>query len=227
MKSLPHIFTPTKNRRLNELVGFLLLVSALLLFLALASYSPLDPSLNTAANPTLSGTTRNWVGRFGSYGSDLALQVAGIAAFLFPAYLCVLGMRWFRSRPVESPIAKTVGSLLLLVFLAAFLALLPWHWRWLHAIPVEGMLGRITGDALVHYFNLIGAYIVAVSAMAVALYLCTAFSFGALQLWSETRFSFVYAAWDRINDWRMERARKQAQKDLEKKRAATRPTVTV
>ena len=48
MKYFLRAFTPTKNRRLNELVGFLLFVSATLLFLALASYSPLDPSLNTA-----------------------------------------------------------------------------------------------------------------------------------------------------------------------------------
>ena len=46
---LLRIFVPTNNRRLNELVGFLLCVSALLLFLALASYSPLDPSFNSAS----------------------------------------------------------------------------------------------------------------------------------------------------------------------------------
>lgn len=50
MKYFIRVFTPTKNRRLNELVGFLLFVCATLLFLALASYSPLDPSLNTAAS---------------------------------------------------------------------------------------------------------------------------------------------------------------------------------
>ena len=37
-------FTPTANRRLNELIGFLMLVFAVLLVLALVSYSPLDPS---------------------------------------------------------------------------------------------------------------------------------------------------------------------------------------
>jgi len=46
MKYFSPDFVPTNNRRLNELVGFLLCVSALLLFLALASYSPLDPSFN-------------------------------------------------------------------------------------------------------------------------------------------------------------------------------------
>ncbi|MGZ4816070.1 MAG: DNA translocase FtsK 4TM domain-containing protein, partial [Terriglobales bacterium] len=47
MKFVSAVFTPTKNRRLNELIGFLFFVSALLFFLALVSYSPADPSLNT------------------------------------------------------------------------------------------------------------------------------------------------------------------------------------
>ena len=62
-----------------------------------------------------------------------------------------------------------------------------------------------------------------------ALYLSTAFSFGAIQIWSQTRLSFVYAALDRFADWRAERARKQAAKELEKKRAAAanaKPVVT-
>src|SRR5258707_5355 len=51
MKQFTRVFTPTRNRRLNELIGFLLFVSAVLLFLALASYSPQHPSLNTASPP--------------------------------------------------------------------------------------------------------------------------------------------------------------------------------
>ena len=49
IKFFSRLFTPTGNKRLNELVGFLLFVAAVLLFLALASYSPLDPSFNTAS----------------------------------------------------------------------------------------------------------------------------------------------------------------------------------
>ena len=47
MDYLASIFVPTGNRRLNELIGFLMCFSALLLLLALVSYSPLDPSWNT------------------------------------------------------------------------------------------------------------------------------------------------------------------------------------
>ncbi len=212
-------FTPTNNRRLNELVGFLLLVSALLLFLAIASYSPLDPSFNTAASPLASRPSRNWIGIVGAYGSDLQLQFAGIAAFLVPVFLCLLGIRWFRSRKIESPIARLVGAVSLLVFTSAFLGLLPWHWRWLHAIPMEGLLGRIAADVLIHFFNLIGAYLVCASAIAVALYLSTAFSFGALRLWLETRFAFAFALRDRFQDWRARRAKARSQKLLEKRRA--------
>src|SRR5437660_10543765 len=81
MKYFSWVFTPTKNRRLNELIGFLLFVSAVLLFLALASYSPLDPSLNTAAAPGASHPARNWIGLFGALLSDLWLQYVGIAVF--------------------------------------------------------------------------------------------------------------------------------------------------
>src|SRR5208283_1569639 len=89
--------------------------------------------------------------------------------------------------------------------------------------------GRIVADALIHYFNLVGAYLICVAAIAVALYLSSAFSFGAIQIWSQTRFAFVYAALDRFTDWRAERARKRAARELEKKRAAAanvRPVVT-
>jgi S-DNA-T family DNA segregation ATPase FtsK/SpoIIIE len=226
MTFFPRVFTPTNNRRLNELVGFLLLVSALLLFLAIASYSPLDPSFNTAAAPLASRPSRNWIGIVGAYGSDLLLQFAGVSAFLVPVFLGLLGVRWFRSRKIESPFARVLGAGSLFVFAAAFLGLLPWHWRWLHAIPMEGLLGRIAADALIHFLNLIGAYLVCVSAIAVALYLSTAFSFGALRLWLETRFAFAFALRDRFQDWRAARAKAQAQKLLEKRRAQQKPLVS-
>ena len=109
MTVLSRAFIPTANRRLNELIGFLVLVFALLLVLALVSYSPLDPSLNTAATPPASHPAHNWIGVFGAVASDLTLQVLGVAAFLIPIYLVMYSVRWFRSRPINSPYAKTLG----------------------------------------------------------------------------------------------------------------------
>jgi S-DNA-T family DNA segregation ATPase FtsK/SpoIIIE len=157
------IFNPTTNRRLNELVGFLLIVSALLLFLALASYSPLDPSFNSASVLTTVRGARNWIGIVGAVLSDLCLQAFGIGAFLLPVFPALLGARWFRSRKVQSPVAKSMGGMWLLIFVPAFLALLPGHVRWLGVIPMEGLVGRVVGDFLIHYLNLAGAYIVCAS----------------------------------------------------------------
>ena len=218
MKYFLRAFTPTKNRRLNELVGFLLFVSATLLFLALASYSPLDPSLNTAGSLS-SGSAHNWIGLFGAMVSDLLLQSIGIFVFAAPVMIGLLGARWFKSRPVASPGAKALGAAILLIFTPALLALLPWHLRWMHAVAIEGLLGRIVGDVLLHYFNTVGAYIVCGAVVAVAMYLSTAFSFVNMQIWLNTRFAFVLALWQRFEDWRAARAKATAQKKAEKEAA--------
>jgi len=225
MKAFAQIFSPTANRRLNELIGFLLCVSALLLFLALASYSPLDPSFNSASGLTDARAARNWVGLVGAISSDLFLQFFGVGAFLVVGFLVVLGLRWFRSRKVQSPVAKTLGATWMVVFVPALLALLPGHVRWMGVIPVEGLLGRMVGDLLIHYFNLAGAYIVCAAFLAIALYLSTAFSFSSLQLWLPTRFAFLIALWDKWKDWQETRSRRKAQRELEKRRAA-KPILT-
>src|SRR5207245_8212705 len=96
MKSISRIFAPTNNRRLNELIGFLLCVSALLLFLALASYSPLDPSFNSASVLTGSHAARNWIGLVGAVIAGLMLQLCGMVAFLICVFAVLLGMGWLR-----------------------------------------------------------------------------------------------------------------------------------
>jgi S-DNA-T family DNA segregation ATPase FtsK/SpoIIIE len=220
MRFLESIFVPTGNRRLNELIGFLLCISALLLFLALASYSPLDPSLNSASVLTGTHAARNWIGVVGAVIADLMLQLLGIGAFLLPVFLGVMGIRWFASRKIQSPVAKSLGGLWLVVFVPALLALLPGHLRWFNVIPIEGLLGRIVGDWLIRYLNVAGAYIVCASVLAVALYLTTAFSFSSIQVWAPTRFAFVTALWNRYLDWQEDRLKRQQQKELEKRRVA-------
>jgi S-DNA-T family DNA segregation ATPase FtsK/SpoIIIE len=224
MDYLTTIFVPTGNRRLNELIGFLMCVSALLLFLALVSYSPLDPSWNSASVLTGSHAARNWIGIVGAYTADALLQFFGVGAFLLVVFPAVLGTRWFRSIKVQSPLAKLLGAAWLVMFVPALLALLPGQMRWVNVIPVEGLMGRVLGDFLIHYLNIAGAYIVCGTILAVALYLSTAFSFSAIQVWAPTRFAFVTALWNRYKDWQQERTKKRLQKELDQRRIS-KPTV--
>ncbi len=218
MDYLATIFVPTGNRRLNELIGFLMCVSALLLFLALVSYSPLDPSWNSASVLTNSHAARNWIGIVGAYTADAVLQFFGVGAFLLVVFPVMLGTRWFRSMKVQSPLAKTLGVIWLVMFVPALLALLPGQMRWMRVIPIEGLMGRVLGDFLIHYLNVVGAYIVCGTILAVALYLSTAFSFSAIQVWAPTRFAFVTALWNRYKDWKQERLKRKQQKELEQRR---------
>ena len=227
MEIFTRVFTPSRNRRLNELVGFLLLASAVLLFLALVSYSPLDNSWNTAATTPLASPARNWIGVVGAMTSDLLLQGAGITVFLLPLMIGMLGSRWYKSRPVASPVAKSIGAGALMLFVPALIALLPWHLRFRHAAAMEGLVGRVFGDILSHYFNLVGAYIVCAGVITAALYLSTAFSLGAARLWMETRFAFAFAAHDRFIDWKNARAAERARRaELKAKANASRAVLT-
>ena len=88
----------------------------------------------------------------------------------------------------------------------------------MHVIPIEGLLGRVVGDFMIHYLNLVGAYIVCATVLAVALYLSTAFSFSSIRLWAPTRFAFITALWNRYKDWQGERAKRRQQKELEQRR---------
>ncbi len=126
MTVLSRLFVPTQSKRLNELIGILLIATAVLMLLAMASYSPLDRSLNTAANPPIGRPAHNWIGLVGAYSADLMLQAMGVMAFLLPVMLLFLALRWMRSRTVENPVLKAVAALSLVAFASALLALLPW-----------------------------------------------------------------------------------------------------
>jgi S-DNA-T family DNA segregation ATPase FtsK/SpoIIIE len=224
MKPLELALTPTRNRRLNEVTGMVLLVAASLLFLALASYRPTDPSFNTVGSA--GRQVHNWTGLIGAFLSDILLQLEGVAAFMVPLLLGVLGWTWLRSRPAGSPTAKVSGVLLYLVFAPAIFGLIPGHLRWMHALPLEGLTGRLVVDTLVQYLNFPGAAIVIVSMVVIALYLSTTFSFGTAQQWMAIRFAFALAWRDRIRNWRTSWARARAERSA-LKRAAQRDSALI
>src|ERR1700735_5524140 len=93
MKPVQLVLTPTRNRRLNELVGLLVLASAILLFLSLLTYRPTDPSFDTVGV----GPARNWIGPFGAHLADVLLQLEGLSGFLLPILIGALGWTWMRS----------------------------------------------------------------------------------------------------------------------------------
>ena len=96
----------------------------------------------------------------GAWLADLILQTIGIAAFFLPIVLGRLGLCWMRQRPAGSAMARFLGLGLWVVFAPAAIGLLPRTFLWRHALPIEGVTGRLLADAMVQYLNLPGATIV-------------------------------------------------------------------
>ena len=210
MKPIRIVLSPTRSRPVNIFLGMVLVLAALLLFLALASYRANDPSLNTATDLV---TPRNWIGVVGAYLSDLLLQTIGITVFLLPLWLGGVGWTWMHSRPGGSPVLRWMGTLLAVIFLPAVLGLLPWHWRWLHIVPIEGVVGRLIAGLLVVYLNIQGAWLVAIALAATGIYFASAISFSTIREILADRW-IAFTAWsERWRSRREERAELRAERE--------------
>ncbi|MGA3048048.1 MAG: DNA translocase FtsK [Terracidiphilus sp.] len=210
MKPIRIVLVPTRSRPLNIFLGLVLLLVSLLLFLSLATWHATDPSLNTAADLSLPHPVHNWIGVFGAYLSDLLLQSLGITAFFIPLWIAGLGWSWMHSRPGGSPVLRWIGTLLALVFLPATMGLLPWHWRWLHLIPIEGVLGRLISGLLVSYVNIQGAWLIAGALAATGVYFASAVAFRVIAEGARDRWIQGQSWYDRWCNWREERAERKA-----------------
>ncbi len=212
IKPIQIALAPTRSRPLNLFLGTVLALVSLLLLLSIATYHPTDPSVNTSTD-SVSPFVANWIGPFGAFLSDLFLQALGLTAFFVPLCLGSVAWGWMRSRWAGAAWLRGVGALLSLIFVPAVFGLLPWHWHWLHAVPVEGVMGRLAAGILVSNLNVQGAWIVAgVLAMA-GVYFALAINFRALWESLEDRWIGLRSWHDRWRNWREMRAERRAERD--------------
>jgi len=225
--------TPTENKRLNELIGFLCIVAAILIGLALISYSPRDAAFNVSATGGDGQITHNWMGPVGAYTSDLVFQVFGFAAFLLPVALGILGWRWCLSRAIDSAAATLTGYVLLMLSLPSLLSLS--HFPEVRgAVPAGGVLGTLVSRGLQSGFNFWGALLVAVAMFIVALFMTTSFSFSGAHAWASShkgplgkmeKLGILQRAQARWQEWREEREEARMRREVEERRMAGRKPV--
>jgi len=127
-------------RRLAELLGVFLVVTAGALTVSLISWSARDPSLNHAT----SGHVRNLLGPPGAIVSDLLMQLVGFGAIAAIVPIATQGLRLMKRRRVGRATLR-FGLWMLGVFAtAATASLLPTTDRW----PLPTGLGGVAGDAI-------------------------------------------------------------------------------
>jgi S-DNA-T family DNA segregation ATPase FtsK/SpoIIIE len=210
------LLEPTPSKRLNEAAGFVFLATGLLFLLSLASYSQRDPSWNTVAGTVRTG---NLIGPVGAHLADLFLQAFGLAAFLFPLFLFILGWKWIRSEALAAPAIKLIGATVLLLSCCGTAALLP-DWRLFgHAILPGGAAGFLLADQLKRALNFAGAAVVLATALVLSAYLVSSFTLEKFGGW----LAPLFAVLTRIRtNWRgfLERRREAALEKREMRRRA-------
>ena len=213
MKSISIAASPTRSRALNLFLGVMMALVAILLFLALATYHSTDPSMNTATDAALPRAVHNWAGIFGAWLSDLLLQTVGITAFFFPLWMGALGWDWIRSRPGGSVWLRWIGYAFAIVFLPTVFGLLPWHWHWMHAVPVQGVIGGLVAGVLVTYLNTQGAWVVATVFALAGVYFASAVSIWTMKRVAEDRWLQLVSLYERWRNWRDDRAEERAERE--------------
>jgi S-DNA-T family DNA segregation ATPase FtsK/SpoIIIE len=213
------LLSPTQHRRLNEIVGFLLLSLGLVMLLSLISYHTQDPSFDTAS----AARPLNLVGYPGSYLSDLFFQIFGAAAFLFPLLTFLLSWKWIRSEELEAGGVKIFGSILLTLALSAALSFVPFR-LFGGNIRIGGTLGLTLANYLVDSLNVIGALVITLTAIVISIYLVSTFTLATLAGWLAGPAAWFAARGETWRAWR-ERAHQRAIEKAKAKSAARRVPV--
>jgi DNA segregation ATPase FtsK/SpoIIIE, S-DNA-T family len=137
---LPDAVRDALRRRLRELGGLALIALAVLLSLALATWSVQDPSLSHATNAPV----RNTLGVSGAIVADLLIQLLGVAALALVLPVAIWGWRLASHRPLQRERIRLVFWILAVLLAAACAAALPRSATW----PLPVGLGGLVGDWL-------------------------------------------------------------------------------
>jgi len=161
----------------REIPGVVCLFLALIIFLALISYDPMDPSFMTTTTARASQSITNYIGLFGAYSSSILIALLDLASLWLVFVLLLLSARFFRGRSFTSPWLIVLGLIILLISTAAGLSMIGSEAKLFGGIPVSGgLLGDALAYVLSRFLSNIGAWLLLGALILVALHLCIGLS---------------------------------------------------
>ena len=159
------LHTPKGEKR-PQALGVLLLGLGAFLLVCLISHSPLDPP-NSSRSVVESLNWGGWIGAYASYGAFAGM---GLAAYVWPALLLLWGWNRVRCQPVALAVQRSVGLLLMAVFISIATGLPDYSPHTAYALG--GVLGtQISLDLLIPYLGRLGAAVLLGSLFVVAVIL--------------------------------------------------------
>ena len=107
------------NSRSNEIIAVVLLALAVLVFLCLVSYNPMDPTFNTVSSQKI----QNWIGVVGANFAEFLISIIGLTAYLLPALIVLMAWRIFRAKDLQLSLAQLFGYFLFIASVSSLAAL--------------------------------------------------------------------------------------------------------
>jgi S-DNA-T family DNA segregation ATPase FtsK/SpoIIIE len=212
---------------LRESAFWVLAGIALILLLALLSYSPSDPAFSVVGEDQ---AVENRMGPAGAWFADVAFLLFGQSAYLFPALVLLAGVFLFRDREIATSTSALLyrsAGFVLTVATSSGLATL-------HFAPREmretagGVLGQLVGSGVEDVLGLLGGTVLLLVLWLAAVSLATGVSWVAVM--DHTGRAVVAAvtelniAINRVGIWLQGRRAKQQRQELVSKTRAKAKT---
>ena len=173
-----HALAEFRSNRKNEILGFLLLSVAIIVFLSLASHNPMDTPAHTSA-PNM--PVSNAVGVVGAYVAGFLLLPVGIAAYLVPIVLLIWAWKTFWGKIGKDIYLKLTGLVIMLLSVSGLARLFDVSVSDSY-FRAGGVVGPYVSDTLGELFGLMGARVVAFTAFLISILLTTEFLFVSFAL---------------------------------------------
>jgi DNA segregation ATPase FtsK/SpoIIIE, S-DNA-T family len=229
-------FTSAVARGLRESALIAIGVVALVLFVALATYSPDDPGFSFTGSSTV---VHNRIGPVGAWVADMLYFLFGRPAFLFPVMLgaaCWMMFRRVKGEPGSGSHMNTavrITGFLLVLFASCGLTTLHWDPGPLRQ-TAGGIVGSLVGRGLASGLDFLGATLLLIAAWMAGLSLAFHVSWltiiDRLGAWSWGAVSWIRERLATRKEVAEGRERKQARKEAvktEQKKAPPREKVRI
>jgi DNA segregation ATPase FtsK/SpoIIIE, S-DNA-T family len=218
-------------RGLRESAAIAIAVLALVVLVALATYSPNDPGFSYSG--TSSGDVQNSIGPVGAWFADVLFFLFGKPAFLLPVILGAWAWNIFHNRKSEerstraNTAVKTAGFAMVLI---ASCGLTTLHWSpGVLRQTAGGVVGGLAGEDLAKGLHFLGATLLLLAVWMAGVSLAFGVSWLTIIDWVGTKFwdaiGFIRAKLATKRDVAEGRERKQARAEVvkaEQKKSATR-----